>query len=203
MNLSPGSETPYATICHSSPNRCRRAWVGVFGCSASRARSCTTTLGVWSATEASAPACRIRCEVTQSRARIFYSKSATYHILRWAHLPTFFCSISLRVGCNRTNYRLSLLSGAARSAPPRPLIDYRSFSPVTRYARLAATRTRDPARGGATVGRCLPAVGACQVWGLGVQHRHRSLDDCPPFSLEIWGCPRTPVFFQVPRTPRL
>jgi hypothetical protein len=66
-----------------------------------------------------------------------------------------------------------------------------------------ATRTRNPARGGATVGRCLPAVRACRVWGLGVHHRRRSSNDCPPFSLEIWGCPRTPVFFQVPRTPCL
>jgi hypothetical protein len=75
--------------------------------------------------------------------------------------------------------RLPLLSGAARSVA----------SPANRLSfwqprdRRAATPTRDPARADATVGRCLPVVRACQVWGLGVQHRRRNLIDCPPFSL--------------------
>jgi hypothetical protein len=87
--------------------------------------------------------------------------------------------------------RLSLLSGAARSAPPRRLIDYR-LPAGTLSCRDAPPR--DPAPAGATVGRCLPAVRACQVWGLGVQHRRRSSNDCPPFSLEIWGWDRESVF---------
>jgi hypothetical protein len=81
--------------------------------------------------------------------------------------------------------RLSLLSGAARSVSPRRLIDY--CLPGTPVLLPAPTKTRDPARAGATVGRCLPTVRACQVWGFGVQHRRRSVDDCFPFSLEIWG----------------
>jgi hypothetical protein len=55
-------------------------------------------------------------------------------------------------------------------------------------------------RPGATVGRCLPAVRACQVWGLGVQHRRRSLDDCPPFLLKIWGWDSASVFFGSAKT---
>ncbi len=72
--------------------------------------------------------------------------------------------------------------GAFGSSPPA-----NRLSTCRRYACLAVPKTRDPARAGATVGRNLPAVRACQVWGLVVQHRRRSLDDCPPFSLEIWG----------------
>jgi hypothetical protein len=77
------------------------------------------------------------------------------------------------------------------------------FPPVCPSCRRYAPKTRDPARAGATVGRCHPAVRACQVWGLGVQHQRRNLDDCPPFSLEICGSARTPAFFQVPRRPCL
>jgi hypothetical protein len=33
----------------------------------------------------------------------------------------------------------------------------------------------------------LPAVRACQVWGLGMQHRCRQLDECPPFCTPISG----------------
>ncbi len=68
--------------------------------------------------------------------------------------------------------------------PPPPA---NRLSSCRQYARPAATRTRDPARAGAAVGRCHLDVRACQVWGVGVQQRRRSLDDCPPFSLEIWG----------------
>ncbi len=78
------------------------------------------------------------------------------------------------------------------SCLPRPA---NRLSSCRQYARLAAPQTRDPARASATVGRSLPAVRACQVWGLGVQHRRRDLDDCPPFSLEICGWAKAAVFF--------
>ncbi len=61
---------------------------------------------------------------------------------------------------------LSSLSGAPRSTPPRRLFDFRSGFHVTPSCRRYAPKTPDPARAGATVGRCLPAVHACQVWGL-------------------------------------
>ncbi len=64
---------------------------------------------------------------------------------------------------------------------PRRLIDFRPFSPV---ARLKSPVTRRPAiqpGAGATVGRCLPAVRVCQVWGVEVQHMSRKLDDCRLF----------------------
>jgi hypothetical protein len=80
--------------------------------------------------------------------------------------------------------RLSLLGGAARlvALPVRP------------SCRRYAPKTRDPARAGATAGRCLPAVHACQAWGLGVQHRCRKLDDCPRFHLRFWVVPERRFF---------
>jgi hypothetical protein len=91
--------------------------------------------------------------------------------------------------------------GAFGSPPPANRLSF--IQPRDSFAKPRGSPTRDPAPAGATVGRCLPAVGACQVWGLGVQHRRRSLDDCPPFSLAICGWAKASVFFQVPRTPRL
>jgi hypothetical protein len=80
---------------------------------------------------------------------------------------------------------------------PRRLFDFRSFSPVT---RLRSPVTRRPA---IQPEPALPSVAtfplrACQVWGLGVQHRCRQLDDCPLFSTEIQGCTGLRFFFQVP-----
>jgi hypothetical protein len=91
--------------------------------------------------------------------------------------------------------------GAFGSPPPANRLSF--IQPRDSFAEPRDSPTRDPARAGATVGCCLPAVRACQVWGLGVQHRRRSLDDCPPFSLAIWGWAKEAVFFQVPRRPRL
>ncbi len=81
------------------------------------------------------------------------------------------------------------------SCLPRPANRLSFIQPRDSFAEPRDSPTRDPARAGATVGRSLPAVRACQVWGLGVKHWCRSLDDCPPFSLEIWGWDRESVFF--------
>jgi hypothetical protein len=97
---------------------------------------------------------------------------------------------------------LSSLSGAPRSAPPRRLSGSPPPASCRRYARRYAPKTLDPARAGATVGRCLPAVRACQVWGLWVQHWRRKLDDSPPFPPEF-GFGQSFGFFQVPRRPCL
>ncbi len=75
--------------------------------------------------------------------------------------------------------------GASRLPPAANRLSF--WQPRDSFAKPRGSPTRDPARAGAAVGRCHLDVRACQVWGVGMQHRHRSLDDCPPFSLEIWG----------------
>jgi hypothetical protein len=42
----------------------------------------------------------------------------------------------------------------------------------------------------------LPPLSPPTSLGPRVQHRHRSLDDCPPFSLEIWGCLKEAFFYR-------
>ncbi len=81
------------------------------------------------------------------------------------------------------------------SCLPRPAIRLSFWQPRDSFAKPRGSPTRDPARAGATVGRFHLDVRACQVWGLGVQHRRRSSNDCPPSSLEIWGWDRVSVFF--------
>jgi hypothetical protein len=109
------------------------------------------------------------------------------------------CPSSQYVRCGRPRACLPLLPDSLQPFPPvsperggafclpGPANRLSFAEPRDSFAKPRGSPTRDPARAGATVGRCLPAVRAYQVWGLGVQHRHRSLDDCPPFSLEIWG----------------
>jgi hypothetical protein len=80
--------------------------------------------------------------------------------------------------------RLSLLSGSPLGSPPAIRLSF--IQPRDSFAEPRDSPTGDPARAGANVCRCLPGVRACQVWGLGVQHRRRHLDDFPPFSTEIY-----------------